>query len=90
MINYGSSIQGRRENNQDSFLIYAPNSQTTFIAVADGIGGNVGGKIASDLVIDTAGKIITESFAAGMDKSKLKAIMTKIYSEAQKTIDAKI
>ena len=90
MINYGSSIQGRRENNQDSFIIYAPNSQTTFIAVADGIGGNVGGKIASNLVIDTAGKIIAESISAGLKQSELKPIMFKIYSEAQKAIDVKI
>jgi serine/threonine protein phosphatase PrpC len=90
MITYGSSIKGRRDNNQDSFLIYAPNSQTIFLAVADGIGGNVGGKIASNLVIDTSRKIITESFAAGLNQLHLKPIMVKIYSEAKKAIDAKI
>jgi len=90
MVNYGSSIKGRREKNQDSFLIFPPNMHTTFLAVADGIGGSVGGEIASNLVIDTAKKIITEKFSTAVDPNNLKEILNQIYCESRDAIVCKI
>jgi len=90
MTNYGLSIKGRRENNQDRFLIYEHDEETTFLAVADGIGGAVGGEVASNLVIETAKKIVIDSFETKVDQTDLRIILTKIYSEAQKTIRGRI
>ncbi len=90
MITYGSSIQGRRENNQDSFLTFTPNMQTTFLAVADGIGGSVGGEIASKLVIETAKSIVIEEFKTNTEPSDLKEILGQIYRKAQDAIKFRI
>jgi len=90
MINYGSSLQGRRSKNEDSFIICEPNKQTTFLAVADGMGGMPGGEIASKLVVDIAKKIIMEYFETKVEKSDLKLILIEIFSEAQKMIRNRI
>ena len=90
MITYGSSIKGRRENNQDSFLILEPNEQTAFLAVADGIGGSVGGELASKLVIETAKKIIIEKFNTSTETRNLKETLNQIYNESHKAIKCKI
>lgn len=90
MTNYGLSIKGRRENNQDRFLIYEHDEETTFLAVADGIGGTVGGEIASTLVIDTVKNKLIETFNTIVDPHNLKEILTEIYIAAQKAIRDRI
>jgi len=90
VITYGSSFQGRRKNNQDRFLISEPAEEVTFLAVADGIGGMVGGDIASKLVIDTAKEIIEKSFKNTVVQTDLKQVLLKIYSEGQRAIKSRI
>lgn len=46
---YVSSITGRREENEDSYLVDAENG---IFIVADGMGGHEGGAIASKLTVD--------------------------------------
>ena len=50
---YANSHIGRvRKNNQDSYSIVGPNgNEPKAIAIADGMGGYVGGEIASDIAI---------------------------------------
>ncbi len=58
MIICGTTYQGRRKENQDRYLVYNPTEQTAFLAIADGMGGAVGGGIASELVIERTEKVI--------------------------------
>lgn len=41
---------GKRENNEDSWAIHHLSADTTLLMVCDGVGGNIGGEIASKLV----------------------------------------
>ena len=50
---HGTSITGRRENNQDAFLAEKLSEQTFIFAVADGMGGTTGGEIASHIVLES-------------------------------------
>jgi len=91
---FASTFQGRRNCNQDSFLILEENPNIVFIAVADGMGGVGGGEKASNLVIECCKKIIKDSFSTdGKDnegKLSLKQILRNIFIEAQKTIREEI
>ena len=51
-----SDIGRKRENNQDSYLL---NDKAKLYVVADGMGGHVGGEIASKLAVDTLNKVFS-------------------------------
>lgn len=53
MENYAITHKGLREENQDRFLIQEFEDQTIHLAVADGMGGEVGGELAAQIAIDT-------------------------------------
>ncbi|MBI3018957.1 MAG: Stp1/IreP family PP2C-type Ser/Thr phosphatase [Deltaproteobacteria bacterium] len=54
---YGLSDIGRkRENNQDSYLL---NDKAKLYVVADGMGGHVGGEVASKLAVDTLNRVFS-------------------------------
>lgn len=90
MITYGSTFKGIRSENQDRFLIYTPSEDFSFLAVADGMGGAVGGGIASQIVIETVEKVIRIYYEDWKRDFDLKDILFSIYSEAQKAIRNKI
>lgn len=87
---YGSTITGRRKENQDRFLIYNPNEQTAFLAVADGMGGMVGGGVASQLVIEIVEKEMKDVCDKLDDKRDLKVILEELFSKAQNVIRERI
>src|SRR5690349_20218506 len=66
---YGTTDVGRRRTqNQDNVLCYTPRSGSTpagLYAVADGMGGQSGGEIASQIAIDT----IREDLEQVLDQS---------------------
>lgn len=79
-----SDVGMRRERNEDSYLI---NKEIPVFAIADGMGGHVGGKFASHLAIQTIEEILS-----GMDnedlttclKNSIKEASRRIYLEAKK------
>lgn len=85
---FGKSITGRRNSNQDS--IYFDFKNEAFImAVADGVGGNVGGDIASGLTVSVC-KTEFQKFAKNPSVDLLKRTISEIYNiscfEIQKMI----
>lgn len=87
---YSLSYQGRRESNEDTCLAFKPNDNSLFLAIADGMGGSVGGKIASEIVIDSANKVILERFKDKVEYVELKDILKTIFHVSQKKIAEKI
>lgn len=73
---FSNSVIGSREMNQDSVLV---DNQAGIFAVADGVGGGVGGDVASKMAVDT----ISELVKAPADlKPAVIAAQEKIYNEA--------
>lgn len=57
MIYAGSSVKGKRNNNED--CIFLPqNSEASLVVLADGMGGHNAGEIASRLAVETAANAI--------------------------------
>ena len=77
---FGKSITGRRKSNQDS--IYFDSVNEAFImAVADGVGGNLGGDIASQLTTAVC-KTEFHKFAENPKKSNLKSLLSTIFNNS--------
>ncbi|MBQ7993660.1 MAG: Stp1/IreP family PP2C-type Ser/Thr phosphatase [Solobacterium sp.] len=59
---YGITDRGLvRKNNQDSYVIATSRSGDLFAIVADGIGGNLGGDIASRMAVSHFSKVFSET-----------------------------
>lgn len=83
---YGVTDKGLvRKNNQDSYVIATNRGGDIFAIVADGIGGNLGGDIASRMAVSYFSKVFseTESFTS---ESKTKDWIGRQVSEANKEI----
>ncbi|UCH65566.1 MAG: serine/threonine-protein phosphatase [Ignavibacterium sp.] len=87
---YSASFAGRRKNNQDSCLGLKPSKNSIFLAVADGMGGVAGGEVASNLVIESARRVLKDRFSAEIWPEDLKSILKEIFSAAQTDISNKI
>ena len=61
LISFGKTDQGKtRTNNEDAFLV---NDHLGLYAVADGIGGQEGGEVASRLAVEALSDMLREQFA---------------------------
>ena len=59
---YGITDKGLlRKNNQDSYVIATNEADDVFAVVADGIGGNLGGDIASRMAVGYFSKVFSET-----------------------------
>ena len=65
-----------RENNEDRYLV-REGGNTTLLAVADGVGGEAGGELASAAAIDA---LATSFFSAGPDRSPAEVLAAAIRS----------
>lgn len=82
------SYVGRRSNNQDNVIAAQYNDRLWFFAVADGMGGAMGGDKASEIVVETAAKYLNQwASVENLDPSALKEILLQIYVEGQKNIN---
>ena len=62
---YGKTDKGIRKNNEDSFAAFST-PDSTVVAVADGMGGHIGGKTASKSTV-----VSVEEFLKGVEFTKL-------------------
>lgn len=70
----------RRESNQDSFLI---NRDLNLFVVADGMGGHMGGEVASSIAVQTMDEFIAKNRA---QESSSRDLMAKAYMESSRRI----
>lgn len=68
---YSFSVIGSREMNQDSFLV---NDEKRLYAVADGVGGGLGGEVASRMAVEGLNKYATP-------QSRLTDVFQKLQTE---------
>ncbi len=87
---YASSIQGRRDYNQDRYLFKQYTPGTYFFAVADGMGGMNGGEVASSLTLETADKYLTKLTEEGEHWTNLKGILKNLYSLCHKALELRV
>lgn len=88
---YGWTYVGRREQNQDSILSLEidANKNIYFYAVADGMGGMVGGEIASEIVTRTCKDYLTHAFH-NKPNLHLKKILKRVFYEIDNQIKKRI
>jgi len=87
---YGLSFQGRRQENQDSFLILPLGDDGFFFCIADGMGGNQGGRVASQIVTETIRSELQVIFKRAIKVNELKDVLERIYHFAQLSIKQKV
>jgi PPM family protein phosphatase len=80
------SVTGRRQQNEDSCLAVKLDKVSYFLAVADGMGGLSGGKIASQIVISSIEEYLDHDLKKSLQSEKLKDILSKVFLIAQTTI----
>lgn len=69
-----SHVGSVRENNEDRFLLRKLTDSASLLAVADGMGGQAGGEVAAQLMID-----ILAECAPPSDEKKLAALISKAH-----------
>jgi serine/threonine protein phosphatase PrpC len=72
-----------REINEDSFFV---NDKVGVYVVADGMGGHEGGEIASDIAVNTVGKILS-NFPENIQEKEMQYIVHKALQEANEEIN---
>jgi PPM family protein phosphatase len=80
---WGDSIQGRRKNNEDSYLCKQINENSYVFAVADGMGGTEFGEVASQLVIQDVDLYISSMFSDPDNIPPLKEAVQKCIDYVQ-------
>ena len=82
MLAYGLSEKGPvRDTNEDSFA-YEMVGNCLCMAVADGVGGEACGEIASSIAVETAMKIFKESLPFVKDRDELPVFLKMVFNKA--------
>lgn len=83
-IRQGSATElGRREQNEDSLLA---DLELGLFGVADGIGGEPGGEVASSLAIDTVRRFFERNGAVALDPGRDRGRMDMAFRLAQREV----
>lgn len=83
---YGTDVGIVRSDNQDSVYSEILAEECGLFIVADGMGGHLGGKIASSMAIDIISRTINEKFDVGLKSNEIKRLLTGSVSEANSLI----
>lgn len=78
---YALSFQGRRENNEDRVVVLHLGPRTQLLAVLDGMGGETGGELASQVVSDAIRVYLAEHVRD--EVIEIKAIIKEMFSFCQ-------
>ena len=78
----GIDIGLRRTNNQDSLLV---NDKLNIFYAADGLGGHLGGEVASSMALSVMNESIMESMSSSI-KAKTPSIITTAFKKANQDI----
>lgn len=78
----GIDIGLRRTNNQDALFI---NDEFNIFSVADGLGGHLGGEVASSMALSVVNESIVESMNSSI-KNKTPSIIKKAFKRANQDI----
>lgn len=80
---FGKTDIGRkRENNQDVFYLYQFNGKAGFAIVCDGMGGQSGGHIASDMACTIVSQRLMDGSQRILEGSGIRDLMVEAISEA--------
>ena len=82
---FGLSLRGKREENEDAFLIEQKNG-ALLLAVADGLGGHVAGEVASSLAIDIVREILIHHDFENMGGDELKSLLQHVHTTAHQVV----
>jgi serine/threonine protein phosphatase PrpC len=80
------SVAGRRPNNEDTWAAHWY-GETLFCAVADGIGGQPAGDVASACAVQAAEEAVARAYAAG-DRPNFPAILLEAHARADAAVKA--
>jgi len=80
------SVQGLRDNNEDSCLSVRLENNAYFMGVADGMGGEAGGEIASKAVLKSVSEFLKKEIKNTDAGKGLKELLERSFIVAQTTI----
>lgn len=80
------SVTGRRSNNEDAWKV-CQYGNFLFCAVADGIGGQPAGEVASSCAVQAAEDVVRRAFAAG-NPPDYPAVLTEAHTRADVAVKA--
>ncbi len=84
---YGMSDIGLiRESNQDVFYCYKINDDFCFAFVCDGMGGQNGGDVASNMVLEFFTRVIPRELERDINEDEIKKLIFSCYEEINKNI----
>lgn len=71
-----------RANNQDRFAVGRVNDSMVYAVVCDGMGGNKGGNVASQMACDFAEMALKRDLSPEMSELSLRAVFSSVFSAA--------
>ena len=84
---YGMSDIGlTRESNQDVFYCYKINKNFCFAFVCDGMGGQNGGDVASNAVLEFFTRVIPRELERDIEEEEIKNLIFSCYEEVNRNI----
>lgn len=83
---YAFSETGKREKNEDNYIVFSPKDNVLFLGVSDGMGGHECGDIASRLVVESCKKTLNSYIGNQVEPINIKSILIRIFYNAQKEI----
>lgn len=82
---FGLSLKGKREQNEDAFLIEELKG-ALLLAVADGLGGHAAGEVASALAIDIVREMVALQDVERMSGDEVKSLLQHVHSTAHQGV----